>query len=472
MKRRFRNIFTLAFAAMLALACEDKVDKNVTWPEWASRPIIGLVELVAADGDASIVAGSTVRILADVEDQFNPLSEYAIKVIYSGKTVYEEKAEISGNTLALDKELTLPFAPGLSGEGIYPEVSLTVKNVVNGTATTWIKKEDNLLVTRPSLPASLFLVDNNGTVVELKKTKGYNYESEAGAELSIGTSFRIVEKLSGSAIDPAGIVWGAVDGDICTGDADVPAIATPSTDGKGFKTIGFDTYDFKVRKLINHTVTLNKMELGQIEQSGVQYYALERVSLPADCEVVFDGFGDLKSMLQPDRFEILSENTAKYTGNTGNWSFFYDVQDHWMILNNSDMHAAGQLWVTGEKACFPLGNEDTENSLKYIEGDGKVRYATLSLPKDEKGVFYILLYLKKDYVLNFYSGLAWAKIVEVSVSDTKYAVVTENNGQMTGVRPGTDFIPGVYMIRAEVVTPPSSDGTGAEISLELEPYTL
>jgi len=472
MKQIFRNIFTVAFTAMLALACEDKVDKNVTWPEWASRPIIGGVEVVAADERASIVAGNKVYIKADVKDEYNELAEYSINVIYSGKTVYQEKVTISGNTLNLDKEITMPFAPGLLETGLYPEVSLTVRNIVNGLATTWVKQEDNVLVTRPQLPASLYLVDNGGKVIELKKSKDYNYESEAGADLSIGTSFRIAEKVSGTSVDPTGIVWGTVDGNISTGSADISAIATPSTDNKGFKTIGFDTYDFKIRKLINHTVTLNKAELGQIEQSGVQYYAMERVELPADCEVVFEGFGDLKTMLQPDRFEIMSSNSAKYTGNSGSWSFYYDVPDHWMILNNSDFHGAGQLWVTGEKACFPLGNDGTENNLKYIEGDGKVRFATLSLPKDEKGVFYILLYLKKDYVLNFYSGLAWGKIVEVSVSDTKYAVVTENNGKMTGVRPGTDFTPGVYMLRATMVTPPSADGTGAEVSLELEPYEL
>ena len=60
---------------VLCLAsCEEKVDKDVTWPEWASRPIIGTAAVSAETG--SVVAGSAVNFHAEVSDEYNEHSRH------------------------------------------------------------------------------------------------------------------------------------------------------------------------------------------------------------------------------------------------------------------------------------------------------------------------------------------------------------------------------------------------------------
>ena len=65
MRRIFFNI--LAIVALLsAVSCAEKVDKNVTWPEWASRPILSDMMVVASSGEKAIIAGETVVFSANV----------------------------------------------------------------------------------------------------------------------------------------------------------------------------------------------------------------------------------------------------------------------------------------------------------------------------------------------------------------------------------------------------------------------
>ena len=60
---------TMLLPALCLMSCEDKVDRDVTWPEWASRPIIGTAAVSAETG--SVVAGSAVNFHAEVSDEYN-----------------------------------------------------------------------------------------------------------------------------------------------------------------------------------------------------------------------------------------------------------------------------------------------------------------------------------------------------------------------------------------------------------------
>ena len=40
MKNRTIKYMAATFAVFALIGCEDKVNKDVTWPEWASRPLI------------------------------------------------------------------------------------------------------------------------------------------------------------------------------------------------------------------------------------------------------------------------------------------------------------------------------------------------------------------------------------------------------------------------------------------------
>lgn len=455
---------TMLLPALCLMSCEDKVDRDVTWPEWASRPIIGTAAVSAETG--SVVAGSAVNFHAEVSDEYNELSEYTLEVRYGENVVYRQNASIAGNNAVIDIDFVMPFAAYLDAGDFYPEVSLTVRNVGNGENTVRVAKENNVMVVRPETPDRLYIVDNDGTVLELSRTAdeyGYSTSSENLAEL--GESFWIAEKVKGAAPDFSGFVWGSENGVPVIVSGDGEPIRTPDSSGYGFKSLGFDIYSFELDRLVDYTVQVDKSQMSSVDQSGVSYLAIQTVKLIRDCEVVFTGFDDLAAILQPDRFEIIDATTAKFTGHTQDWSIWYDIPDNWLIVNYAVFNTSGQLWVTGTKACFPLGNDDTENELEYLASDGKDRYASLAAVRDDAGDFSIMLYLKADFALQLYRWVKWSTTVSMESLTPDLCHITDDG---IYIMPSDTFTPGVYMLKVHLTNEGNSSGDGATAQIALE----
>lgn len=469
-----RKIFSLAIAcgmALLSLAsCSDKVDKNLVWPQWASRPVIEDAE-ISAGGRQSVTAGESVKLHARIHDDFCELKEYSILVKFAGNTVIDNTVNVSGNEVVIDMDLTMPFSPLM--ESGYPEVSISAANADNGTAAVRLANDRNVSVLRPAAPEKLYLVGTNGRYVALDKSDVNKYlYTTASADLiaSVGESFYVAEKVKGNAPDFSGFVWGMADSGaaVVIADGGKP-LKMPDSSGMGFKQLGFDIYTFKVDKMINHTVVVDRSKMTEMEQSGVHYLAMERAGLMRDCEVVFEGFGELGSMLQADRFDIIDSKTAKFTGHTTNWNIYYDVDDNWMIVDYSVSNTTEQIWVTGQRACFPLGGDGSAHELKYLDGDGKVRFATLAAVKDEDGVYSCLLYLKADYVIQLYRWIKWSTTVSMTSLTPETAKITDDK---IFIRPGSKFTPGVYLLEIAVTTEADAWGDGSKAEISVKPYNL
>lgn len=468
MKRFISNIMFLV--ALTVVSCAEKVDKTVTWPEWASRPILTELAVVGEDGAKAIIAGEKVKFTATIKDEYNELKSYTVDVKYAENEVVSITKDLSGNQANVEIEFDMPFAAYLAEGEFYPEVTLTAVNVANGTASTRVAYENNVAVSRPEAPAKLYIVDNAGKTIELAKGEGNKYASVEGANLSgLGSTFYIAEALNGNKPDYSKLVWGFNNGAIKVVTEGGDPIKAPDSAGKGFRYLGFDLYSFKLDKLVDFTITLDRNTLVEQDQSGVKYLALENVNLVRDCEIVFEGFGDLKSMLQPGMFEIMSDKSAKFLGHSTKWSIYYDTADNWLIVNYADFHAPDQIWVTGEKACFPLGNDQTENELKFLAGDGKVRFASLSAIKDENGDFRLVVYLKDGYVIQLFRRVKWAAVINMASLTEDYGIITADK---TFINPGTEFVPGLYELVFSVTGMDDNQGEGAEVNVSIIPYTL
>ena len=468
MKRFISNIMFLV--ALTVVSCAEKVDKTVTWPEWASRPILTELAVVGEGGAKAIIAGEKVKFTATIKDEYNELKSYTVDVKYAENEVVSITKDLSGNQANVDIEFDMPFAAYLADGEFYPEVTLTAVNVANGTASTRVAYENNVAVSRPEAPAKLYIVDNAGKTIELAKGEGNKYASVEGANLSgLGSTFYIAEALNGNKPDYSKLVWGFNNGAIKVVTEGGDPIKAPDSAGKGFRYLGFDLYSFKLDKLVDLTITLDRNTLVEQDQSGVKYLALENVNLVRDCEIVFEGFGDLKSMLQPGMFEIMSDKSAKFLGHSTKWSIYYDTADNWLIVNYADFHAPDQIWVTGEKACFPLGNDQTENELKFLAGDGKVRFASLSAIKDENGDFRLVVYLKNGYVIQLFRRVKWAAVINMTSLTEDYGIITADK---TFINPGTEFVPGLYELVFSVTGMDDNQGEGAEVNVSIIPYTL
>lgn len=468
MKRFLSNIMILV--ALTVVSCAEKVDKTVTWPEWASRPILTELTVVGENGAKAIIAGEKVKFTATITDEYNELKSYTVDVKYSGNEVVSITKDLSGNQANVELEFDMPFAAYLASGEFYPEVTLTAVNVANGAASTRVAYENNVAVSRPEAPAKLYIVDNAGKTIELAKGEGDKYASVAGADLSgLGSTFYIAEALNGNKPDYSKLVWGSKDGAIKVIASEGEPIKAPDSAGKGFRYLGFDLYSFKLDKLVDLTITLDRSQLAEQEQSGTKYLALENVSLVRDCEVVFEGFGDLKSMLQPGVFEILTDKSARFLGHSTKWSIYYDIADNWLIVNYADFHAPNQIWVTGEKACFPLGGDATENEFKFLAGDGKVRFASLSAMQDENGDYRLVVYLKDGYVIQTFMRVKWAAVINLVSLTEDYGIITADK---QFINPGTEFVPGVYELVFSLVEPDDNQGVGAVYNVSILPYTL
>lgn len=468
MKKLLFNIFAIASVLFLSASCEQAVDKNVAWPEWASRPVVS--EMAVTASSARVVAGETVHFFAKVSDSYNDLKEYTLEIKYGSGIVFSETRPVSGSEAVIDMDFEMPFAANLDDGEFYPEVSLTVVNVVNGKVVKRVANEDNVPVTRPSIPDILYIVDNQGGKFVLEKKDGYLYNVAAGTDLSsLGTSFRIASKVNGSAIDYSGIVWGYKDGRLSVvKEAGDNAIPTPDNAGFGFKELGIDAYSFQLSKLINFKYVLDIDALDDTEESQVKYKSVEPVKLYRDCEVEFVGFGDLASMLQPDRWEILSSTTAKFTAQTSSWGFYYSVSDGWLVMNERPWNVPDQVWITGIKACFPLGNDASEHEFKYLEGDGKSHTASFSMVRGDDGIFRCLVYLKNDFALQLYRWVKWSSVVSMESATPKIAKVND----LIYIAPGDEFSPGVYMVTCEFVNEGNNSGDGATAVISIEKYNL
>ena len=468
MKRIIRNILILV--TLTVVSCAEKVDRNMVWPEWASRPILSELAVTGPAGAKAIVAGETVKFTASIVDEYNDLKSYTIDVKYSDNEVVSITNEISGSEAEVELEFEMPFAAYLASGEFYPEVTLTATNVANGSASKRVAYENNVAISRPAAPANLYFVDNAGKVIELAKGEGDRYISATGADLSgLASTFYIAEGVNGTTPDYSKLVWGFDDGAIKVISEGGSPITTPDSAGKGFRYIGFDLFSFKLDKLVDLTITLDRSSMAEQDQSGIKYLALENVNLVRDCEFVFEGFGDLKSMLQPDMFEIMGDKSAKFVGHSTKWSIYYDTVDNWLIVNYADFHAPDQIWVTGEKACFPLGNDATENEFKFLAGDGKIRYASLSAWRDEAGAYRLLVYLKDDFVIQIFRRVKWAAVMNMVSVTEEYGVITADN---QFINPGQEFTPGVYELVFTVTQMDDNQGIGAEVEVSVLPYTL
>ena len=465
MKKEFiKYLCALSLLALVSLTgCEDKVDKNVTWPVWASRPLIENAT-VSAGSKTEITAGEQVNFSAHIYDNYNALKSYTLQVKYGNNEVFSKTETLSGNEVNLDIDFVMPFAANLDGGGFYPEVSISASNVAGGENSTRVSRDNNVSVSRPESPASLTLIDENGKLFPLVKSSDYLYSTAEGTDLSsLGTKIYIAEKVASEKPDYSGYVWGYADGKISVLSSEGDAIAVPSSEGYGFRKFGFNIYSFEIDKLVNLTVNLDKSAMESLSQSGVTYLAKEKVQLVTDCVVTFTGFGKLEKMLQEDRFEILDDTSAKFTGHNAVWSFFYDSDTDWMILNYAVFNTSDQLWVTGAKACFPLGDDNSEHELKYLDGDGKVRYATLAAIKDSDTDYHILVYLKDGYVIQPFRWVKWSTTISMTTTTSETAAITDN----IFITPGSNFTPGLYWIYFHITKAcdAGGDGTEAEISV-------
>lgn len=438
-----RNIITV-FATTLFFSCADN---NVTppdaWPEWPSLPQIESPQLRGLNGETTVSAGDRVRFTATVTDNYNDLASYTLE-FKAGETIIASKnGTLSGSSAQIEFETIMPFGAYFS-EGGYPEVSLSVVNVVNVTATLTLADKDNVNIVRPETPSHLYIVDNNGAVFTLDRM-GESYLFKSTTSLStLGTSFKIATKVTpNNQIDYSEIVWGLSGSNIVVvNEASATSIDTPNSEGHGIKSISFDMYSFNLTKLVDYTVTFNMATMTVTPKGGINYLYTD-ATMVQDCEVEFENFDrSPMAIVRPDLFTDFEGNTARFVGPSRVWRAFYN-QDKGFFYFQTNNNEADLLWLTGAGGGFPL-----PPYAATFDWFGTEPHGYFSFLRTGADTFSMLLYLAEGFVLQPYRMVSWGTVLSWNSTTPQFFKVNPNND---GV-PGPEFTPGVYQLTVNVAT--------------------
>lgn len=445
-------------------SCAEKVDKDLTWPKWSSRPVISGAKMDGG-GQNSVTAGSKVSFSANISDKYNELEECTLSVLFGKDTVFQKTIDLNGNNYDLKVDFVLPFSANLPEQEIYPDVTLTVLNAKGGKNQITLNRENNVSVSRPQSPPQLYIVDDAGNIFTLLRMSNtsYEYKTADNTDFSrLGKSFYIAFSTNGSKPDLSDIVLGQDGDQIILADSSTLPIVTPETEGYTIKSMRFNLFSFKLSKIIDCVITVDKNKMN--DESA--FMAIYNMLLVKDCEIKFKGFGDLKSMLQPDRFEIEDNETAVFTGQTNRWNLLYHVSSGWLITNYANTNASGQLWVTGANACFPLGNDGTTTNLSWF---ADTRFAALSAVKSSEDDFSIVIYLKNSFEIQLYRWFKWSTVVRL-ISDSNDIGYIHPNG--VSILPGSKFTPGLYLFVVHLTNQGDANGDGSSATVSIQPYSL
>lgn len=441
--KTFRNIITVVAATLFFSCADNGATPPDAWPEWPSLPQIESAQLRGLNGETTVSAGERVRFSATVIDNYNHLASYTLEFKAGGTIIASQNGKLNGSSAQIEFETVMPFGAYFS-EGGYPEVSLSVVNAVNVTATSILTNKDNVNIVRPETPEHLYMVDNNGAVFFLNHV-GENYLFKSATPLSaLGTSFKIATKLtSNNQIDYSGIVWGLSGSNIAVvNEASASSIETPNSEGHGIKSISFDMYSFKLTKRVNYTVTFDKTMMTVSPKGGIDYL-YKNMTMVQDCEVKFENFNrSPSSMVRPDLFTDFEGNTARFVGSSRVWRAFYN-QDKGFFYFQTNNNEADLLWLTGTGGGFPL-----PPYAATFDWFGTEPHGYFSFLKTGTDTFSMVLYLANGFVLQPYRMVAWGTVLSWNSITPELFKVNSNND---GVQ-GPNFTPGVYHLTVNVAT--------------------
>lgn len=430
-----RNIksFLILGLSLLAFSCSSKEEK--VEPSVPKSPVIESAELKGPDGETEILAGTPVKFTAKTSVEGSELARYSIEIRNGGITIGSAEGELSGRKATIKFELKLDVNPVTLEGSFYPDVHIKVVSIDDMYGEKTLTEAENVKISSQEVLDAVYLIDSNGKVYTMNATAIRGKYHTVGKLDGIGTSFRITTKLDADGTpDPSGQVWGE--------------FQTPVAESHSLRWIGFDIFSGQISKMIDYTVTL---DYSMMAKDG-DYSVFWSLALVRDCRVVFLNYPN-GMKLQPDRFDDVSGNTARYTGQTGDKFEIYFVPDtKWLVVKNQ-WNDTDALWVTGMNASQPMQPYDV-HQLNWFESGKVACHSAVSFVKDGADNWHVVLYLDNGFTLKVYDAWAWANEL-LWTSDnsdimkvTKYATdpKTGKTDGNYGVA-GENFTPGLYMLR-------------------------
>ena len=194
-------------------------------------------------------------------------------------------------------------------------------------------------------------------------------------------------------------------------------------------------------------------EVGMADEGAVYHTIID--NLEKDNIVTFRNFRNLARALQPDFWEVIDDNRAKFTGPTGKYDMYYDTIYGVIYTISYDMNATDgtAVWLNGNCWGHP-------GAAPVVTSTGwDFSYNTcLQMKKVEDGVYETTVYFPANFCAKFFKARDWNEEASTTVvtplPESMFAAGVYND-PVTGPRatgdlvPGPDFKAGTYTIRVD-----------------------
>lgn len=436
---------------LLAASCGDDVQKWDHWPEWKMFSPLSIAGEMLNEELYSGFQGKVIHLEKGQEVEFKEVDDIASILPGSYfEYISDTKARFKGNTddysLNYDPVSELLYIE--KGGARYPEgVWLCGANLGHpqaGAVTTsgWsMEGANNVLYCYKEqekvFQFTLYLANN--FAFKFYKHRGWGEGDNeittlAEDNITLTTPFLVAGKSNGDFV--AGPLFQA---------------------GVYLVTLNLNTntctFEPKDENLQITSYYVNEQEMGVL--AGVTTCLGISLQLRNGDEVAFRNFDDIRKMIQPDFFEGIFANKAKFTGADGNYNLFYDPVSKLIYVENKSAAYPDALWLCGANYGHAQASYVTAGSWTF---DGPKD--AFQCKKISDNVFETTLYLTSDFKFKLYKQRGWGnELTSIALDPLPVNWLSKGwklneatgGGNFTGdFSAGKDFTSGVYRVRIDL----------------------
>jgi len=441
MKMNMKKYSLLLFGILLAGALTSCSNEE-------GIPVITIPQIESAEitTGENITLGDSLYFSAVVNDDETPLSTLEVELTNGEVTLAQKSIRTKGNRVSLNNvSIFVPFAPGImTGDEL--TLHLTLINVDGGET----KVEKTIRAERPALPAVLYMVLSDNTVIELHAgdENPQLYESAEGVYKS-AFSAKIA---SGENPLEADFVWngGAENNTAVIGDpfgADVRFSYTNWLVQKiRFNALTF-TLDMDGLNMIINVNSVQLLAAGDYLHAEVEFTKNQTFTI--------EGVVNPESSYNRDFFAYDPDNGSfTFTGESGKWDVFYSLSYDYFWVNRMNDTAPDAYWVIGAgHSSAPRWYPDFNEMGWDLEDVKQLAY----MKKIGTGLYQASLYLSDQvpwgFDIQIYSNRTWSAEFAVFAND-RFTGDKEGmraaGGSMADIVMDEGFVPGYYRLTMDI----------------------
>ena len=210
------------------------------------------------------------------------------------------------------------------------------------------------------------------------------------------------------------------------------------------------TIDLDLKTLSAEKLTVTEKDPAVYKINGVEMtnegaVRHATIDLAVGQSVSFENFPNLAKALQPDFWEVIDANNAKFTGIGGTYEIFYDEMGGiaYTLSYGMNFNDGTAVWLNGNCWGHP-------GAAPVVTSTGwDFSYNTcLQMKKVEDGVYETTVYFPANFCAKFYKARDWNQQASTDILTPQPSNMFTKN-EYGDFLPGSEFKAGTYTIRVD-----------------------